>query len=154
MLATPNFPADPAGLERVVAEFEPLLTALQRALEWEASALVDSGGGAALLDAVTGKQQALRELETSLQQHGLERSIRALSPAAATALAAAPWWKTFCERLRHCQGMNLAAGSAIALAQRQTRVGLELLGQSSSPAAYDQHGHTGCSPDSRALASC
>ena len=154
MSATAHVPADPAGLERAVADLEPLLAALEQALEHEASALVDSGGAAALLDAVTGKQQALRELEASLQQRGVERSIRALSPAAAGDLAEAPWWRTFCERLRHCRGMNLAAGSAIALAQRQTRVGLELLGQSSTPSAYDQRGHAGSAPSSRSLANC
>ncbi|TVS18505.1 MAG: hypothetical protein EA417_03230 [Gammaproteobacteria bacterium] len=154
MHATPNAPADTAGLERAVADLDPLLAALEKALEYEASALGESGGGAALLDAATCKQQALREFESSLQQQGVERSIRSLSAAATNDLAEAPWWQKFCARLRHCRGMNLAAGSAIALAQRQTRVGLELLGQSSAPSAYDQRGQAGATPTSRNLASC
>lgn len=140
-------------LERAIATLGPLFDALEAALDCEAQALVDSSG-ATLLDAVGGKQQALRDLERGLAQEGIAALLQTLSSAEVDALADAPFWQAFTARLRHCRGMNLAAGSAIALAQRQTQVGLELLGQGGAANAYDQSGRTALDHRGRDLARC
>ncbi len=142
-----------ARLEHATAALEPLLDALETALAHEAGALIE-GGGATLLDAVESKQQRLRELDRALAQEGISALLRELSTADLANLAEVPSWQTFTTRLRQLRDMNLAAGSAIALAQRQTQVGLELLGQGGTANAYDQSGRTGTDRRSRDLARC